>query len=84
MKPLVVLAAATLVCGCTSLDRQAASRGISGDVVRAFRDLDADGDGYVSREEARRSDNVARSFDLADRNGDGKLDLEEFRMMPAH
>ena len=48
----------------------------------AFRGLDRDGDGFVSREEARRDDAVARAFDLADRNRDGKLDPEEFRLIP--
>jgi Ca2+-binding EF-hand superfamily protein len=75
MKPIVMLLAAALAA-CTTLDREAP------DVARAFRALDRDGDGYISRDEARRDDAVARAFDLADRNGDGKLDPAEFRMVP--
>lgn len=68
---------AVVIAACSTMDRAAPP-----DVVRAFRALDRDGDGFVSREEARRDDAVARAFDLADRNGDGKLDPEEFRLIP--
>jgi Ca2+-binding EF-hand superfamily protein len=76
MKHMVIVLAAAFA-GCSPMERAA-----SPDVVRAFRALDRDGDGFVSREEARRDDAVARAFDLADRKGDGKLDPEEFRLIP--
>jgi Ca2+-binding EF-hand superfamily protein len=72
---LMLIAAA--LAACSTMERAAPP-----DVARAFRALDRDGDGFVSREEARRDDAVARAFDLADRNGDGKLDPEEFRLIP--
>ena len=75
MKWTVILLAALAACG--TMEREAGP-----DVARTFRSLDRDGDGYVTREEARRDDAVARAFDLADRNGDGKLDPEEFRLIP--
>jgi len=70
----MVVAALT---ACSSLDREAGP-----DVAHAFRTLDRNGDGYITRDESRRDDAVARAFDMADRNGDGKLDPEEFRLVP--
>jgi len=73
----VVMVIAGAIAACSAMERTAPP-----DVLRAFRALDRDGDGFISREEARRDDAVARAFDLADRNGDGKLDAEEFRLIP--
>ncbi len=67
---LCIAATVALVAGCASSDM--------------FRRLDANGDGFVSRQEAMLNDNVARSFDAADRNGDGKLDRQEFNTLPAY
>jgi Ca2+-binding EF-hand superfamily protein len=72
---LMLIAAA--LAACSTMERETPP-----DVVRAFRALDRNGDGYITRDEARRDDAVARAFDLADRNGDGKLDPEEFRLVP--
>ena len=44
----------------------------------AFRELDADGDGWISVEEAAAHPEVAANFAKADADGDGKLSLEEF------
>jgi Ca2+-binding EF-hand superfamily protein len=68
---------AVVLAACTSMEREAGP-----EAARAFRALDRNGDGYITRDEARRDDAVARAFDLADRNGDGKLDPEEFRLVP--
>ena len=73
----IVIVLAVAIGACSAMERAAPP-----DVARAFRALDRDGDGFISREEARRDDAVARVFDLADRNGDGKLDAEEFRLIP--
>lgn len=45
----------------------------------AFRDADADGDGFVSGLEAARLSGLATAFSIADGNGDGRLDRREFR-----
>jgi len=44
----------------------------------AFRALDRDGDGYLSRREAIRSFADLQSFQNADRDGDGRLTPQEF------
>ena len=74
-RSLVIVAA--MLAACSTLDREAGP-----EVAHAFRGLDRNGDGYITRDEARRDDAVARSFDIADRNRDGKLDPEEFRLVP--
>ncbi len=48
-------------------------------VAAAFQRLDTDGDGRVSRLEAKSMPVVEAHFDEADRNGDGLLTPEEFR-----
>ena len=74
-RTLVIVVAA--LAGCSTLEREAGPG-----AAHAFRSLDRNGDGYVTRDEARRDDAVERAFDVADRNGDGKLDPEEFRLIP--
>lgn len=44
----------------------------------AFRALDRDGDGYLSRREAVRSLPDVQNFQNADRDGDGRLSQREF------
>jgi Ca2+-binding EF-hand superfamily protein len=44
----------------------------------AFRQLDADGDGWISVEEAAAYPEVAANFEKADRDRDGRLSFEEF------
>jgi Ca2+-binding EF-hand superfamily protein len=74
-RSLLIMAAVLAACG--TLEREAGP-----EVAHAFRSLDRNGDGYITRDEARRDDAVARAFDVADRDGDGKLDPREFRLVP--
>jgi EF hand len=48
------------------------------DRPEAFRKLDTDGDGWISRKEAAAHPEVAAGFDKADRDRDGRLSLAEF------
>ena len=74
-RTLVIVVAA--LAACSTMEREAGP-----DVAHSFRSLDRNGDGFITRDEARRDDAVARAFDLADRNADGKLDSAEFRSVP--
>jgi Ca2+-binding EF-hand superfamily protein len=51
------------------------------DVLHSWRALDADGDGYISRDEVhllpQHGPGLYRSLQRADRNGDGKLSFKE-------
>ncbi len=44
----------------------------------AFKQLDADKDGFVNKAEAERMKGLVAVFDTADENKDGKLDVAEF------
>jgi hypothetical protein len=46
--------------------------------AREFRGADTDGDGYLSRDEARHFSHIATEFERADADGDGRVSLEEF------
>jgi hypothetical protein len=48
------------------------------DKEAAFRRLDIDGDGFVSKAEAAGHEQVTVGFDRADRNHDGKLSFAEY------
>jgi hypothetical protein len=43
-----------------------------------FRAADADGDGFLSRDEARRFPVLAKEFERADADGDGRISMQEF------
>ena len=44
----------------------------------SFQDLDANRDGQISLEEAKKAPDIAKKFVQADTNQDGKLDAAEF------
>ncbi len=48
------------------------------DRTAAFKSLDVDGDGLVSKAEAAGNAEVTGAFDRADRNRDGKLSVAEY------
>ena len=45
----------------------------------AFHKLDANGHGYVTREDTRSLDNFDAAFQAGDTNGDGRLSPDEFQ-----
>ncbi len=47
------------------------------DVDMSFNQIDTDGDGVVSRDEAEAAPRLAESFDALDANADGVLDESE-------
>lgn len=68
----LVLAAAALAVGSAYADTTSTHR------AAAFRSLDIDGDGLVSKAEAAGHEEVTMAFDRGDRNRDGKLSLAEY------
>ncbi len=44
----------------------------------SFQDLDANRDGVISPDEAKKAPEIAKKFSQADTNRDGKLDAAEF------
>lgn len=48
----------------------------------AFRALDTDSDGWISRREAQARPEVVANFDTADSDHDGRLSFEEFEKIP--
>ncbi|MGA9031116.1 MAG: hypothetical protein WB402_01175 [Sulfuricaulis sp.] len=49
----------------------------------AFQELDANHDGQISRDEAKKSSDVNNKFNQADANKNGKLDAAEFSALEA-
>ena len=57
--------------------------GISTQMEKDFRNLDRDGDGYLSKAELKGQKKLLAKFADADKNHDGKLDLSEFQVLQA-
>lgn len=57
--------------------------GVSRDLQKEFKDLDRDGDGFLSRAEVEQNGKLKSKFETADKNGDGKLDQSEFQVLEA-
>lgn len=76
MNPAKVILWAVLVAAITAY----AQSSTLVDKIRdeAFKSLDKDGDGHISKKEAAANPQVAAGFDKADVNRDGKLSREEF------
>lgn len=52
--------------------------GAAGGTQMSFRQLDADGDGYITSQEASNSPALTGQWQNADRNSDGRVDQSEF------
>jgi hypothetical protein len=78
---LLALAATCASCSFQPADTRAGSAYSADAPVdeAAFRVLDIDRDGYISRLEARRGSNLERQFGELDTNRDGRLAREELR-----
>ncbi len=74
MKTAITLAA--LALAGASFGAQAAESGARGERLRK---ADANGDGLVSREEAKAAPRLAKHFDEIDANKDGQVSPEEMR-----
>ncbi len=71
-------ASATALLLATAMPGWAAQDLDPQDRQAAFRQLDADGDGWISVQEAAAHPEVTANFEKADRDHDGRLSFEEF------
>ena len=51
--------------------------------VQTFEQIDVDGDGYISVEEAKVRADLSENLQATDKNGDGKLNSAEFSAFEA-
>jgi len=72
---LILMCAAALLSTAALADDKMEEKG-SGD---AFKALDTDGDGKVSKSEAAANEHVANSFDKLDGNSDGYVTKREWQ-----
>jgi len=49
-----------------------------------FAKLDTDGDGHITKEEAKKDADLAKQFDELDKDNDGTLDLDDIRPVLRH
>ncbi len=56
-----------------------ATTGPGGEAAPLFKELDANHDGYISKEEAKRSADITSRFDKLDLNHDGRISVDEFK-----
>lgn len=63
----------------TGAAQQQAQQSQGGGQAMGWADLDVDGDGNISKEEAQRHTGLSSVFDEADTNGDGQLTPDEYR-----
>ena len=78
MKKFIALAAA--VAATVSMSAFAGDHGGRGD---ALKKADANGDGMISREEAKANPRLAKHFDDIDTNRDGQLSADEMKAFHA-
>lgn len=57
--------------------------GISVDLEKEFRSLDANRDGFVNKAELAPQPDLAKAFEKADKDRDGKLDPAEYQVLKA-
>jgi Ca2+-binding EF-hand superfamily protein len=56
---------------------------LSAEEVKTFEQLDADSDGYISKEEAKADTSINRNWTKADKDKNGRLDTSEFSAFEA-
>jgi hypothetical protein len=67
----------------TSTEKSRTAGGVSEDLMKEFRSLDSNKDGFLSKSELASQRDLASAFAKADKNRDGKLDPAEFQVLKA-
>jgi Ca2+-binding EF-hand superfamily protein len=57
--------------------------GVSVDLMKDFQGLDANRDGFLSKEELASKPDLANAFEKGDKDRDGKLDPAEYQVLQA-
>lgn len=95
MKTTLFLAAAALISGLaladdknsaargSSVEKSRTAGGISADMMKEFESLDANKDGFLTRDELKSKPQLVAVFAKADKNRDGKLDPAEYQVLNA-
>lgn len=77
-RPIYLALIAALAAGCIGATTAATAAQTDGRASAEFKRLDANGDGYLSQDEARKIRGFDKAFREADDNRDGRLDASEF------
>lgn len=77
-KPIHQALMAALAAGCLATATTAVAAQTDDQPSAEFKRLDANGDGYISPDEARKVRGFDKAFREADDNRDGRLDASEF------
>ena len=56
---------------------------LSAEEVKTFEELDANSDGYISKDEAMAQKSIERNWAKADKDKNGRLDISEFSAFEA-
>jgi hypothetical protein len=64
-------------------ERNRMAGGVSEDLLKEFRGLDSDKDGFLSKAELSSKRDLVQAFEKADKDGDGKLDPAEYQVLQA-
>lgn len=51
---------------------------LSAEEVKTFEELDANSDGYISKDEAKAQKSIEQNWTKADKDKNGRLDISEF------
>ncbi len=80
-KPFSILAVTVLTgLGGVAVPVQAEKR----EPPPAFSEVDKNGDGYISQDEAKKWPSLAGNFSLLDKTGDGRISKEEYAPLDIH
>jgi hypothetical protein len=82
MRQMIIFALAVLFSASVFAGSQGMGRGMGAGAGPMYRNLDTDGNGYISRQEIqahqRRMERMTKNWQAADMNRDGKVDISEF------
>jgi hypothetical protein len=67
----------------SSVEKSRTAGGVSADMIKEFESLDANKDGFLTKEELQSKPKLVAEFAKADKDRDGKLDPAEYQVLNA-